>query len=183
MRGDVVVARHVVRDLGRVTLVVYCSGVIERIGLSEYSFDKDRWTVEVNVLGAIAWLNQAAMLFERMGSGSIVGISSIAGERGRVRNPVYNATKAAFTTYLEALRNRLTRKGVHVLTVKPGFVNTAFLEGIPNTFWVISPEAAAADIWKSLRRRRQTVFVPARWGLVALALRNIPSSIFRRLSI
>ena len=107
--------------------------------------------LETNLLGAVAWLNQAARLFERMGGGQIVGISSIAGERGRVAGPVYNTSKAALNTYLEALRNRLTRHGVNVLTVRPGFVQTELLKNSPKTFWVISPEQAADDIWHAIR--------------------------------
>jgi short-subunit dehydrogenase len=112
-----------------------------------------------------------------------VGLSSIAGERGRVRSPAYNASKAALNSYLESLRNRLTRKGVHVLTVKPGFVDTPMLKNADKKMWVISPEQAADDIWRAIRGRKQTIFTPARWRLVALALRHVPSIIFRRLSI
>ncbi len=173
----------ILRDLGRIEVVVYAAAVLERIGPSDFDFEKDRRMVEVNFLGALAWLNQAAVLFERLRGGHIVGVSSIAGERGRVGNPVYNATKAALNAYLEALRNRLTRKGVHVLTVKPGFVDTELLhQSRARAFWVISAEQCAADIVRALRARRQTIFSPARWQGVALVLRHIPSVIFRRLS-
>ena len=173
----------ILRDLGRIDVVVYSSGVMPAAGPSEFNFEKDKAMIEVNVLGAMAWLDQAAMLFERTGGGYIVGISSVAGERGRVINPVYNAGKAALTTYLEALRNRLTRKGVHVLTVKPGFVDTDMLKGVKRRMWVISPEQVAADIWRAIKRRKQSIYTPARWGLVMFVIRNIPSFIFRRLSI
>ncbi len=173
----------ILRDLGRIDVVVYSSGVMPAVGLSEFNFEKDRAMIEVNVLGAMAWLDQAAMLFERTGGGHIVGISSVAGDRGRVINPAYNTSKAALTTYLEGLRNRLTRKGAHVLTVKPGFVDTDMLKGVKRRMWVISPEQAAANIWSAIKRRKQSIYTPARWGLVMLVIRNIPSFIFRRLSI
>jgi short-subunit dehydrogenase len=172
----------ILREMRRIDVVIYNAGVMPRVALNEYNFDKDRQMVEVNVLGALAWLNQAAVLFERQGSGHLVGISSIAGERGRVGAPGYGATKAALSTLLESLRNRLTRKGVHVLTVKPGFVDTEMLKGAPRAFWVISPDQAAADIYRAVRARRQTIFTPARWGLVAFVIRHLPSFIFRRLS-
>jgi short-subunit dehydrogenase len=170
-------------DLGQVEVVIYASGLLEPVALSEYHFDKDRAMMEVNLLGAMAWLNQAALLFEHTGGGHVVGLSSIAGERGRVRSPAYNASKAALNSYLESLRNRLTRKGVHVLTVKPGFVDTPMLKSADKKMWVISPEQAADDIWRAIHGRKQTIFTPARWWLVALALRHVPSIIFRRLSI
>ena len=149
--------------------------------MKKFDFDKDRRTLEVNFLGALAWLNPVAAMFQSLKSGQIVGISSVAGERGRVGNPSYNASKAALTSYLEALRNRLTRYGVHVLTVKPGFVETDLLAGAKRTFWVISPEQAARDICKAIRTRRQDIYTPARWRWVMLVIRNIPSFIFRKM--
>ena len=172
----------ILRDLGSIDLVVYCAGRQLAVALNEYDFAKDEAMLETNLLGAVAWLNQAALLFERLGGGQIVGISSIAGERGRVASPAYNTSKAALNTYLEALRNRLTRRGVNVLTVRPGFVQTELLKNSPRTFWVISPEQAADDIWRAVRARKQVVFTPARWRLVALGLRHVPSVIFRRMS-
>ncbi len=170
------------RDLGHVNVVVYSAGVLLPVELSEFNFEKDQAAMETNALGAMAWLNQAAMFFERMGGGHIVGISSIAGERGRVGNPAYNASKAALNSYLESLRNRLTRKGVHVLTVKPGFVDTPMLHAAKaKAFWVVSPEQVADEAWQAIRRRRQSFFVPGRWQLVALVLRHIPSVDFRRM--
>jgi short-subunit dehydrogenase len=172
----------ILRDLGRVDLVVYCAAKQSAVALQEYDFDKDRAMLETNLVGAVAWLNQAAMLFDRLGGGQIAAISSIAGERGRVGSPVYNTTKAGLNTYVEALRNRLTRRGVNVLTVRPGFVNTELLKNAAKPFWVISPEQAADDIWQAIRGRKQVVFTPARWRLVSLVIRHIPSFIFRRLS-
>ncbi len=172
----------VLRDLRRIDLVVYAAGVMPTVRLGEYDFEKDRPTIEVNLLGAIAWLNQAAILFEKMGAGQIVGISSVAGERGRVKNPAYHASKAGFNAYLESLRNRLTRKGVNVLTVKPGQVDTIMLQDVERPLWVISPDQAAADIWRAIRDRKQDLYTPARWRWVMLVVRALPSVIFRRLS-
>jgi short-subunit dehydrogenase len=172
----------ILRDLGRVDLVVYNAGLLLPVALSEFNYAKDRAMMEVNLLGAMAWLNQAAMLFERQGSGTIVGISSIAGERGRIGAPAYNTSKAALNTYLESLRNRLTRKGVGVLTVRPGFVQTEMLKHSPRTMWVISPNQAAEDICGAIRDRKQVVYSPARWRWVGLVIRHIPSFVFRRMS-
>jgi short-subunit dehydrogenase len=174
--------QDILREQGGIDLAVYCAGRQLPVALGEYDFEKDQAMLDANLLGAVAWLNQAAMLFERLGRGQIVGISSIAGERGRVGAPAYNTSKAALNTYLEALRNRLARRGVNVLTVRPGFVQTELLKNSPRTFWVISPEQAADDIWHAIRGRKQVVFTPARWRLVALGLRHVPSVIFRRMS-
>lgn len=173
--------QEIVSDLGGLDLVVYAAAVQVAIGPTEYDFAKDVTMIRVNLLGAIAWLNEAATRFERARSGHIVGISSIAGERGRVGNPAYNASKAGLNTYLEALRNRLTRHGVTVTTIKPGFVDTRLLANAGKAFWVISPESAAAQIFRTIELGRQEAYVPARWAFVALIIRHIPSTIFRRL--
>ncbi|MBI4315091.1 MAG: SDR family NAD(P)-dependent oxidoreductase [Chloroflexi bacterium] len=171
----------ILRDLGRLNVMVYASGIMLPSGFSEYNFEKDRATLEVNVLGAMAWLGQAATYFEQAGEGHLVGISSVAGDRGRVGNPAYHTSKAALSTYLESLRNRLTRKGVHVLTVKPGYVDTDLLKAVARPFWVVSPEQAAADIWRAMRRGKQQIYTLSRWGLVMWVVRHMPSFIFRRL--
>jgi len=174
--------QQIVRDLGGLDLIVYVAGIQPAVEINEYSTEKDIATVKTNLLGAIGWLNEAALRFERAGSGHIVGISSIAGERGRVASPVYNASKAGLNTYLEALRNRLSRHGVTVTTVKPGFVDTVLLANAPVTMWVISPDEAARQIFASIKSRRQTVYCPGRWRWVGLVIRHIPSVIFRRMS-
>ena len=168
--------QKILQDLQRVDVVVYVSGVMPLVDVTEFNFDKERQMVEVNLLGAMAWLGQAATLFQRMGAGQIVGIASVAGDRGRVPNPGYHSSKAGFSTYLESLRNRLSRHGVNVLTVKPGFVKTAMSpKGIP-------PARAAAHIWRAMKRRRQLIYTPWFWRYIMLAISHTPSFIFRRLS-
>jgi len=169
-------------DLGGLDLFIYNAGILLPTTPTTYEFEKDLQMMEVNALGALAWFNAVAPIFQALHSGQIVGLSSVAADRGRVGNPGYNASKAALATYLEALRNRLTRHGVHVLTVKPGFMDTDMLKSSPRTFWVVSPEQAADDIFKALKVRKQTIYTLGRWGLVMWIIKHIPSVIFRRLS-
>lgn len=170
-------------DLHGLELVVYASGVLPAAGPEEWDAAEDRDVVEVNLVGAIAWLDEAARRFAVARAGTIVGISSMAGERGRRRFPSYSAAKAGLNAYLEAVRNRLSVRGVRVITVKPGFVQTSMLDGRSGTFWVISAEEAARQIARAIRRGREHVFVSPRWRLVSWALRLMPSPIFRRLPI
>ena len=121
--------------------------------------------------------------WRRLGRGTIVGIGSVAGDRGRSGNPGYCTSKAAFHTYLEAIRNRVARDGVRVVTIKPGFVDTAMTRGMDGLFWVISPDRAAEIILSKASRGAVTAYVPARWRLVMLVIRSIPSFIFTRLGI
>jgi short-subunit dehydrogenase len=122
-------------------------------------------------------------MFQAARAGQIVGISSVAGDRGRVGNPGYNTSKAGLTTYLEALRNRLTRRGVNVLTVKPGFMKTEMVKAAQGaTPFLIPPEKAAEDIWKAMQKRKQVVYTPSLWRWIMLAIQHTPSFIFRKLS-
>lgn len=171
------------RDLGGLDAIFYVAGVMPRVAPDEYNTAKDAEIMEVNTIGAMAWLNEAAKRFEQTKGGTIVGVSSIAGDRGRRGNPAYCTSKAALTTYLEALRNRLAQYGVRVVTVKPGFVDTGMTKGAPGLFWLISPEQAADEIIEAASGGRMTVYVPGRWRAVGTIVRMIPSFIFRRLNV
>ena len=174
--------RQIVADLGGLDLAVYMAGVNFPPGMDRYDFEADRQMLEVNLLGAFAWLNPIAEMFQSAGCGQIIGISSVAGDRGRVGNPGYNTSKAGLSTYLEALRNRLTRRGVNVLTVKPGFVQTEMLKAAQKPMFPISPEKAAEDIYDAMKKRKQQIYTPWFWTWIMLVVRNIPSAVFRRMS-
>jgi short-subunit dehydrogenase len=174
--------RRIVADLGGLDVAAYIAGIMYVPSLDEYNFDADRLMMEVNLVGAVAWLDPVAEMFQSAGRGQIVGISSVAGDRGRVTNPAYNASKAGLTTYLEALRNRLTRRGVNVLTVKPGMMKTQMLEGVKNPMFPVTPEEAAEQIYKAMRARKQQLYVGWIWKWIMLVVRNIPSVLFRRMS-
>ncbi len=194
--GEVIVRRHdahdadevpalfeeLVRELGGLDLLVYAPGIMPKIGATEYDTEKDLDILAVNVAGCAAWCNPAANLFRTQRDGTIIGISSIAGDRGRKGNPMYCTSKAAMNTYLEALRNRLSEVDVHVCTIRPGYVDTAMTQGLEGLFWVISPEEAARQTLAAARNRVNVRYVPLRWMWVGLVLRLIPSFVFRKLS-
>ncbi len=175
--------QEIARRLGGLDLVVYAAGTMPQVGADEFDTAKDRDMIEVNLFGAVAWLNPVADRMARLGRGTIVGIGSVAGDRGRAPNPVYCTSKAGFHAYLEALRNRLARRGVKVVTIKPGFVDTAMTRGKAGLFWVISADRAAEIILAKARRGVVTAYVPARWRVVMTIVRSIPSFIFSRLGI
>lgn len=175
--------QEIVQELGGLDLVVYAAGVQPEVAPNEYNIDKDATMVQVNLLGAMAWLNQAAERFHRTRQGHIVGVSSVSGDRGRSAFPGYHTSKGALSIYLESLRNRLSRRGVTVTTIKPGFVDTRLLANAENTMWVISPQEAAVQIRQAVEAGKQVAYVPARWRWIMLVIIHIPSFIFRRLSI
>jgi len=175
--------QQIATELGGLDLVIYSSGILPKVGPREYRTDADVETIEVNFTGAVAWLNAAAQRFQEMRGGTIIGISSVAGERGRRGNPVYNATKSALNTYLEALRCRLAPWGVTVVTAKPGYVRTPMLGKASVPAPVATPEQAARDILIAAAAGRRVAYIPGWWRWPALALRVIPSPIFERLPI
>lgn len=175
--------RKIIADIGGLDSFIFMAGVNFPPGLNNYNFEGDRKMIEVNLIGAMAWLCPVGEMFQNAKAGQIVGISSVAGDRGRVGNPGYNTSKAALTTYLEAFRNRLSRHGVNVLTVKPGFVNTEMVKAAQGgTPLMIEPEKAADDIFNAMQKRKQVIYTASVWRWVMLIIQHIPSVIFRRLS-
>ena len=173
---------ELVRELGGLDLLIFAAGTMPKIGEQEYDTPTDLDILAVNVGGCMAWCNPAADLFRSQRAGTVVGISSIAGDRGRKGNPAYCTSKAAMNTYLEALRNRLGAFGVHVCTIRPGYVDTVMTKDMPRLFWLISAEEAARQILSAARRKVNTRYVPFRWLFVGTVLKLIPSFLFRRMT-
>lgn len=140
--------------------------------------------LNINYTGAVSILNIVASDFERRRKGVIVGVSSVAGDRGRQSNYLYGSAKAGFTAYLSGLRGRLVRSNVHVLTVKPGFVRTKMLDGIRTpSILTASPADAARDIHKAIMKKKDVIYTLSRWRWVMLVIRNIPERVFKKMKL
>jgi len=140
-------------------------------------------TIQDSFTGPAQFLQAIAPLMEERGAGNVVGVGSVAGDRGRLGNYVYGSAKAGFHTYLAGLRNRLGRSGVHVVTVKPGFVDTAMTWDIEGMFLVAPPEKVAADILKAVRRKRNVIYTPFFWWGIMMIFRHIPEPVMKRLKV
>ena len=140
-------------------------------------------TVIDSFSGPARFLQLLAPEIEARGAGVVVGVGSVAGDRGRIGNYVYGAAKAGFHTYLSGLRNRLTRSGGHVVTVKPGFVDTAMTWGIEGMFLVAPPEKVASDILSAVAKKRDVIYTPFFWRYIMLIIRSIPERIFKKMSV
>jgi decaprenylphospho-beta-D-erythro-pentofuranosid-2-ulose 2-reductase len=173
--------QEITKQLGGLDLVVYSSGVMPEVGPDEFNFEKDRQMIDVNITGAVAWLNLAAERFQAAKTGTIIGIGSVAGDRGRRGQPVYNASKAFLATYLEALRNRLSQHGVRVVTIKPGPVLTEMTSRLNLKKALPAEQAAALILKKSQKAGEHYLLLPHR--VIFAVIRNIPSPIFRRLKL
>ena len=174
-----VLFQQICQELGGLDLIVYASGVMPSVGAEEFTFEKDKQMVEVNVLGAIGWLNEAATRFGNTQSGTIVGIGSVAGERGRAPKPVYGATKAFLDCYLESLRNRLGTRGVRVITIKPGPTDTPM--ATEHVGRKLPVKEAARQILAAAESGKQIAFVPGMLRFVFTIIRSLPSPIMQRL--
>lgn len=133
--------------------------------------------------GPAEFLQALAPHLEERGTGTIVGVGSVAGDRGRLGNYVYGSSKAGFHAYLSGLRNRLGRSGVHVVTLKPGMIDTAMTWGMDKLMFPGTPDSVAADLIKAVDKKRNVVYSPGIWRLVMFVIRSIPEPIFKKLSI
>ncbi len=140
-------------------------------------------TVTDSFTGPATFLHGFVPMMEARNSGTIVAVTSVAGDRGRIGNYVYGSAKAGFACYLSGLRNRLTSAGGHVVTLKPGFVDTAMTWGLPGMFLVASPDSVAADILKAVEKKKNTVYTPFFWRYIMLIIRLIPEPVFKKMSI
>lgn len=172
--------REAIEATGHCDLFLYNAGVMHGGDAVTCVPDRDAEMMTVNAVAAVRMLGHAANYFRAARRGQIAAISSIAGDRGRKGNPAYNASKAALTTFLEGLRNRLFPFGVTVSTVKPGFVGTRMLAGRKNLPWVVPPDVAARTIADRLEKRHEVFYVTRRWGLFGLALHHVPRFVFKR---
>jgi decaprenylphospho-beta-D-erythro-pentofuranosid-2-ulose 2-reductase len=137
-----------------------------------------------NYEGPASILAVLASRFEDRGSGTLVGISSVAGERGRATNYVYGSAKAGFTAFQSGLRNRLAKRGVHVVTVLPGFVATKMTDGMDLPARLTAQPSEVADaIVQAVEQKKDVVYVRPIWWLIMMIIRNIPERFFKRMKI
>lgn len=159
-------------------------GVMGRQEENERDINAASRVMRSNYEGPVTILAHLANRFEERGSGTLVGISSVAGDRGRATNYVYGSAKAGFTVFLSGLRNRLAKGGVHVVTVLPGFVATQMTEGMDLPARLTAqPDEVAEVIVRAVQRKKDIIYVAPIWRLIMLIIRNIPERIFKVLKI
>jgi decaprenylphospho-beta-D-erythro-pentofuranosid-2-ulose 2-reductase len=164
---------------------IVCYGVLPDQEEAQQEMDILRHSFDVNLVSVAALLEIVAAHFERRGFGYVAAISSVAGDRGRQSNYLYGSPKAGLSAYLQGLRNRLYRSGVHVLTIKPGFVATRMSAGRvnPKSPLLAAPQRVARQIDRAIRRRRNVIYTPGIWRLIMCVICAIPEAIFKRLRL
>lgn len=163
--------------------VMLLFGAMPEQTATDEDFELARQTIEVNYVGAVSVLNRFAPHMEKQGDGRIVVLSSVAGDRGRVKNYLYGSAKGALTLYLQGLRARLFRSKVTVTTIKAGFLDTDMSYGMPGLFLVASPEDCARACLDLSAKGREIAYFPFFWWGIMTIIKSIPERIFKRLSI
>lgn len=170
-------------DLEDLDIVLVAHGTLPDQKSCEASVETALSEFATNGTSTIALLTPLANRMERAGRGTIVVISSVAGDRGRASNYLYGAAKAAVTAFLSGLRQRLARHGVNVVTIKPGFVDTPMTRNFKKGPLWAKPEAVATGIVKAVDRGKSVAYLPGFWFLIMTVIRSIPEFIFKRISL
>ena len=172
------------RTMDGIDIVLIAHGSLPIQAACEGSVERTIAEITTNALSPVSLLTLLANYFDGRGRGTIVAISSVAGDRGRQSNYVYGAAKGTVTLFMQGLRNRLATKGVSVVTIKPGFVDTPMTSAFDKSglLWT-TPERVANGIVKAVDKGRDEAYVPGFWRLIMLVIRLIPEGIFKRLTL
>jgi decaprenylphospho-beta-D-erythro-pentofuranosid-2-ulose 2-reductase len=162
---------------------VLCVGYQGDAEAARRNLNEARRILDTNFTGAALALGVLANHFEQRHTGFICALSSVAGDRGRQSNYLYGSAKGGLTTFLQGLRNRLYHSGVHVITVKPGFVDTRMVFGKPKLPLVASPQAVARDIYRAVKNRKDVVYVPWFWQVIMGLVGAVPEALFKKLKM
>jgi decaprenylphospho-beta-D-erythro-pentofuranosid-2-ulose 2-reductase len=196
-RSGVAVTTHVIEILDTPSLPHFVErlpalpdAVVSVIGLlgeqARAETDPEHATIIMrsNFEGPALVLGLFAECFLARGSGTIVGVSSVAGDRGRASNYVYGSAKAGFSAFLSGLRNRTAKHGVHVVTIKPGFVHTRMTEGmnLPGLI-TAEPDEVAQAVWRGITKQKNQIYVRPIWALIMFVIGSIPEVVFKKTSI
>lgn len=167
-----------------------CDGVLIAYGILPNQHDCEKnaslalESIHINSISIVNLLTYIANDMQAQNNGVIAVISSVAGDRGRQSNYIYGAAKGMLTIFLQGLRNRLYKKGVSVVTIKPGLTKTAMTEHLERSgiLWA-SPEIVAKGIIRAMRKGKNEVYLPGRWRIIMAIIKSIPETIFKRLSL
>jgi len=175
--------RQAETTMGGLDTILVAHGTLSDQKACEASFDETLKELQTNCLSVISLLTHVANRFEEQKRGTIVVISSVAGDRGRQSNYVYGTAKAAVTTFLQGLRNRLYRSGVAVITIKPGFVDTPMTTSFRKGALWASADQIGDGIYRAIQRKMDVVYLPWFWKFIMVVIRLIPENFFKKMNL
>ena len=169
--------------LGGIDIVLIAHGTLGNQKACEYNFDATLEQLNTNAISVISLLTHLGNRFEAQRHGSLVVISSVAGDRGRQSNYVYGTAKGAVTIFLQGLRQRLHKSGVQVLTVKPGFVDTPMTAKFKKGLIWSTPQEIAIRICEGVEKKYDVIYAPWYWWWVMGVIRLVPELIFKKIRL
>lgn len=170
-------------SLGKVDAALIAHGTLPDQRDSERDADKVVAAFRTNAMSVVSLATLLADCFETQRSGTLAVISSVAGDRGRGSNYIYGSAKAAVSTFLSGLRNRLVAAGVAVVTIKPGFVDTPMTAAFPKNALFAPASSVGRGVYLAMLRPRDVAYIPWFWRWIMLVIRMIPESIFKKLKL
>ncbi|MEE9327306.1 MAG: SDR family oxidoreductase [Cocleimonas sp.] len=158
-------------------------GVLPDQEACEGSYEETNKAITTNFLSVVSLLTQIANKVEKETNRGIIAVSSVAGDRGRQSNYIYGTAKGALTIYLQGLRNRLYKSNCTVTTIKPGFIDTPMTSDFKKGALWATPEKVAKDTYNAAMKGKNEIYSPGFWMFIMLIIKNIPETIFKRLSL
>jgi decaprenylphospho-beta-D-erythro-pentofuranosid-2-ulose 2-reductase len=172
-----------VETLGEIDLALIAHGVLGDQEQAQASYTEAEAILRTNFLSTVSLITWLANYFERRKCGTLAVISSVAGDRGRKSNYVYGASKGALNIFLDGVRNRIDRAGVHVLTIRPGFVATPMTAHLKQGPLFASPEQVAQGITAAIAARKDVAYIPGFWAPIMFVIKSVPERIFKKLNL
>ncbi len=182
--GHAELLAHAINSLAGLDIAYVAVGKLGDQGKAEKSFAAAAQIIQTNYTAPVSLLTWLANYCAQRHSGTLAVLSSVAGERGRKSNYVYGSSKAALTTFVDGLRNRIDREGVRVMTIKPGPVRTsmtAAMKNAPKNMADVNDVAAA--LVRAIDKGTDVVYVPGYWRLIMAVIRAIPEPMFKKLDL
>jgi short-subunit dehydrogenase len=171
------------QTLGAIELALIAYGVLGDQEEAQADYAAAELILQTNFLSAVSLITWLANYFEANRRGVLAVISSVAGDRGRKSNYVYGASKGGLNIFLDGVRNRIDRAGVHVLTIKPGFVATPMTAHLPKNALFAEPSTVARGILRAIERGKDVVYIPRFWALIMLIIRCVPRRVFKKMNL
>jgi decaprenylphospho-beta-D-erythro-pentofuranosid-2-ulose 2-reductase len=176
-------AIRICNKLSKIDILLIAYGNLPNQSLCEADLEKTYEAITINFTSILAFLTPLANHMATQKTGCIAVISSVAGDRGRKSNYIYGTAKAALSVFLGGMRNRLSANGIHVLTIKPGFVDTPMTADFTkNALWA-KPQKIALDIERAISTKKEILYTPFWWRYILMIICAIPERIFKRLSL
>ena len=172
-----------IKSMGGIDTAVVAYGIMGDHDKACADFSEAQKIIETNFTSVVSLLTLISNIMENQGSGTIAVITSVAGDRGRQSNYHYGAAKGALSIFLQGLRNRLHPKGVSVVTIKPGFVDTPMTAAIDKNPLYASPQKIGRGVFNAIKSKSDVVYLPWFWQPIMTAIKLVPEKLFKRLKL